>query len=435
MQELKNQEDREKFIEDFLNRQREAEENDEDLHQPEDEEHLEQEIPEMPKELATPISLAKQTKAELAGEKKKKKKKKKKGKTADLPEAGTDLADDYIEKHSEDLIEDPFDPSHSLAQRVEYAIWKYRKNHKFSDEKRAIFDNYLKFGCIKTGPNMFLGRATSADTPNDPEAAIDFEAAKTAIDSVPDDSEEGLEVNFTEVAQVYFGNAFIRQSRFTTLRDFIDAPALIDAFLRYLQIRHVAPEYADDIAGARAICAQAKIQLPKCKHIIMEMPGTFNKACADLFGNAITEMDTSWMTETTLTIQKQYMSFLVDTVGTTSEDTKKIVQKKIKNPDSVSLVEKREWVFVKVAEIAPYKEETAASEDLIQVKFENYEDTHETYRIYLEKKIVQHMMVGMVTALTLCRLSNGEWYLEQARRFMPTFYMEDDCMTEEDFDY
>jgi hypothetical protein len=41
---------------------------------------------------------------------KKKKKKKKKSKSANLPEAGSELADDYIEKHNEDPIENPFDP-------------------------------------------------------------------------------------------------------------------------------------------------------------------------------------------------------------------------------------------------------------------------------------------------------------------------------------
>jgi hypothetical protein len=41
---------------------------------------------------------------------KKKKKKKKKSKSANLPEAGSELADDYIEEHNEDPIENPFDP-------------------------------------------------------------------------------------------------------------------------------------------------------------------------------------------------------------------------------------------------------------------------------------------------------------------------------------
>jgi hypothetical protein len=61
---------------------------------------------EMPSELSTPVSLAQQNK--VASEQKKKKKKRK-SKTANLPEAGVDLPDDYIEKYQEDILEDPFD--------------------------------------------------------------------------------------------------------------------------------------------------------------------------------------------------------------------------------------------------------------------------------------------------------------------------------------
>lgn len=321
-----------------------------------------------------------------------------------------------------------------LSQRVEYAIGKYRKNHKFSEEKRLIFDNYLKFGGINTGPNMFLGRTTSADRSDDPDAEFDFDAAKTAIDSVPDELEEGVEVNFSEVAQVYFSNTFIRESRFISLQDFVDAPILIDAFLRYLQIRHVAPEYEEDIAKARAIVAEAKIQLPKCKRVSGYMPGNYNRACASLFGTLESEMDTSWMTEATMKIQKQFLSFVIETIGTNSDDSKKIVKAHIKDPDNVRLVETKEWVFVKVIEIAPYSKSNG-QDDLIKVTFENKENSQEKFDIFLEKKIVDFLLIGMVTRATFCKLSNGDWYLEGATRVMPSFYMEDDCMVEEDYDF
>ena len=69
---------------------------------------LEEEVleDEMPSELSTPVSLAQQNK--VASEQKKKKNKRK-SKTANLPEAGVDLPDDYIEKYQEDILEDPFD--------------------------------------------------------------------------------------------------------------------------------------------------------------------------------------------------------------------------------------------------------------------------------------------------------------------------------------
>lgn len=320
-----------------------------------------------------------------------------------------------------------------LSHRVEYAIWKYRKNHKFSEEKRAIFDNYLKFGGINTGPNMFLGRATSADAPDDPDAVIDFEAAKTAIDSVPDELEEGVEVNFTEVAQVYFGNTFIRESRFISMQDFIDGPKLIDAFLRYLEIRKVAPEYAEDIANARAILAQAKVQLPMCKQVSLLLPGEYNKACTAYFNAS--DADTSWMTESTLKVQKQFMSFVADTLDMNTDDSKEIVKRHIKHPEQVSLLHTQDWVFVKVGEIAPFEKDEGNDNELVRVVLDNNEDMQESYTIFLEKSIVQHLMVGFVMRVTIGKLSNGEYYLESATRIMPTFFMEDDCLQEEDVDY
>lgn len=46
----------------------------------------------------------------LTEQPKKKKKKKKMSKTADLPEAGSAIPDDYVEKFSEDPEDDPFNP-------------------------------------------------------------------------------------------------------------------------------------------------------------------------------------------------------------------------------------------------------------------------------------------------------------------------------------
>lgn len=63
----------------------------------------------MPAELATPISLMQKKKTEEDKEKKKKKRKKK-SKTANLPEAGSEFTENYVEKHAEDFVENPFDP-------------------------------------------------------------------------------------------------------------------------------------------------------------------------------------------------------------------------------------------------------------------------------------------------------------------------------------
>ena len=74
-----------------------------------DGEQQEEEIEIMPQELSTPISLMQKKKTDEDNERKRKKRKKK-SKTANLPEAGSELADDYVEKHADDVIDDPYDP-------------------------------------------------------------------------------------------------------------------------------------------------------------------------------------------------------------------------------------------------------------------------------------------------------------------------------------
>jgi phage terminase small subunit len=75
---------------------------------------------------------------------------------------------------------------------------------------------------------VFLGGGP-AENAEDPEAAA-------AIDSVPDELEEAAEVNFTEKAQAYFGNYFIKEGVSILLQEFNDAPVLLDSLLiTYLQ--------------------------------------------------------------------------------------------------------------------------------------------------------------------------------------------------------
>lgn len=62
---------------------------------------------EMPEDLSTPVSLTQQNRQATEQQKKKKKKK---SKASNLPEAGSELPDDYVEKYQEDLIDNPFDP-------------------------------------------------------------------------------------------------------------------------------------------------------------------------------------------------------------------------------------------------------------------------------------------------------------------------------------
>ncbi|ORZ15319.1 Argonaute complex, subunit Arb1 [Absidia repens] len=398
----------------------------------------------------------------------KKKKKKKKSKTANLPEAGSALADDYQEKYNEDVIEDPYEPSRPLARRVEYAIWKYRRNHKFSQEKKAIFDEYLKFGGVDTSPNAFLGRTTSADTPDDPDAEADFDAAKTATDAIDlndSDAEEDGDnghVSFSEVVQVYLGKVFVHSARFISLQDYVSAPILVDSFLRYLQIRNVCPEYADDLVIARRLAETAKDELPRCKRVSNLLPGEFNGACGVLYGNDIQSGvipsssgngDSNNLSTTTTAAadddllsgmswnmdDAKVQSFLADVVGMTPTKARRIIGHLVPDVDTHKVVDERHRLLVKIIDIdtPPVSDgtvppSTAASSTTFKVILAAYDEDlekileNDKFELYFEKEIVDEFLVGMVMQANMRQLSSGMWYLDRAYLVCPTFYKKDE---------
>ncbi|KAF7730682.1 hypothetical protein EC973_001631 [Apophysomyces ossiformis] len=388
----------------------------------------------MPADLSTPVSLRQGTSDE---KKKKKKSKKKKSKTAGLPDAGSEMTDDYKEKYDEDVIEDPYSTDRPLGQRVEYAIWKYRKNHKFSQEKKAVFDHYLSFGGIKTGPNAFLGRATSADAPDDPDAEQDFDAANAVTDIVPEDEDSDTEIiiSFSEVAQVYLGNHFVSTSRFIRLQDYIDAPLLVDAFLRYLQIRNVCPEYAEDIAKARAIAAEAKVQLPMCKRASGLLPGKFNIACSMVFEGkhkAFATIDSEWL-EAAGKQSWRIDDFLSESTGMDISEAKKLIKSVLGSYKSTTgSVQYLGTEFVKIATIGSFDPESDP-DHLVDVTLVEYHNPNKQHQVKFERNIVNELKEGMVMYATLYQLENGLRYVDDISLLMPNFYMEDDCANEEDF--
>lgn len=361
--------------------------------------------------------------------------------------------------------------SRPLARRVEYAIWKYRKNHKFSQENKAIFDHYLKFGGVDTSPNAFLGRTTSADTPDDPDAEADFEAAKTATDAIDlnDSDENGDEgyVSFSEVVQVYLGKVFVYSARFISLQDFLAAPDLIDSFLRYLQIRNVCPEFSDDLIKARLLTTQAKEELPRCKRVSNLLPGEFNMALGILFGG---EVESGLVTSGNEPLSKNdneaikgkeddvvfpefqawaagdskmmalMNSFLDDVVGMKPVDARRIAGSMISDINAEKVVKSQDKMLVKIKHItdSPTDKNTSGFTaptdglELVKVTVAEYdEDLEKTsdevvFDLYFEKDITTEFLVGMVLVASVRQLTSGLWYLVRGYLVCPSFYKKDE---------
>ncbi|KAG0354362.1 hypothetical protein BG005_006544 [Podila minutissima] len=207
----------------------------------------------------------------------KKKKKKRKSKGSNKPNL-----EDYEKTDAVDGAEDPYDMSKSVAERVELAVTRFRKNRKFNTMRGQIFSAYLDYGGIKTGQKSFQGGGVATGGAND-DGEPDFEAMNAGIDRV-EEPNEGQTVDFENVATTFLSEFFLKSSGWIEAQYYTDTPLVVAALMKYLLVRNVLPEHEDDIKRALAVAEQAKDELPRIKTISKHLPGRFDKACSLIYG-------------------------------------------------------------------------------------------------------------------------------------------------------
>ncbi|CAG8434802.1 11760_t:CDS:2 [Ambispora gerdemannii] len=187
-----------------------------------------------------------------------------------------------------DLI---YDPSRLISHRIEIAVQRYKKNRKFNHVRNQVFEAYMRFGGIETGPKPFLGQDGVVDAEADAEEIL----AHRATNYVEEDRVEEMEVDFTYTATVYLSNFLIDKSGYVYMDQFREAPEVVISFINYLVNQRVCPEYNDDMQRALDIAKRARIELPKCKLLAQSAPGRFNRACSLLFGGELFGLfDDAW---------------------------------------------------------------------------------------------------------------------------------------------
>ncbi|KAF9350218.1 hypothetical protein BGX26_011561, partial [Mortierella sp. AD094] len=418
--------------------------------------------------------------SEAAGEdgepKKKKKKKKKKSNKPDLE----DLLNNVEPADPEDI----YDITKSVAERVEIAVTKFRKNRKFNSERAQIFSAYLEYGGIKSGPKSFQGGAVRSTGQDDDDGEPDFEAMNAGIDRV-DEPEEGQEVDFTNVVTTFLSEHFLKNTGWIDMVYYKDTPLVVAAMLNYLLVRNVLPEHEQDIREALAIAEKAQIELPLCKIISNGWPSRYDKACSLLYGGEwYGFLDDSW----------QDKQVLIDTMGMDRPMAERIVQSLIgPDTDLNSLtVSPREFMDLEVIRVnipqpsddatdepdspteSPTEEDSElvamvdkmllggpqshdnpnletlstnpielATDELIipipmfaDVTFAEWDpdlprdqqkpiDQRRKVHVYFDPAIASKMLLGMRVVAYVHTLSNGMSYLQQASVY-PTFYLEAD---------
>jgi len=172
--------------------------------------------------------------------------------------------------------------SKSVAERVELAVTRFRKNRNLNPIRGKIFSVYLDYGGIRTGPKSFQGGGVQTGGPNDEGGEPDYEAMSAGVDRVDDDP--NLVVDFTNVVATFLSQYFLESTGWVDKVYYTDTPLVIAALLNYFLVRNVLPEHTDDIKAALAITERAKIELPNCKEISNGIASRFDKACSVLFG-------------------------------------------------------------------------------------------------------------------------------------------------------
>ncbi|KAG0250247.1 hypothetical protein BG011_008555 [Mortierella polycephala] len=410
-----------------------------------------------------------------AGEEPKKKKKKKRKKKNNKP-----TLDEYL--NGLEILDPPedniFDRSKSAAERVETAVARFRKNRKLTPEQDKMFSTYLDYGGIRSGPKSFQGGG-NANGGIDEDGEPDFEAMNTGTDRV-DLPEDGQEVDFTNVATTFLSEYFLLHTGWIDMMSYKDAPKLVYAFLNYLLVRDVLPEYIDDIKSALAVAQQAMMELPLCKLISTGLPGRFDKACYLLFGGGFHGiLDDPWQSQEVsakmigmdLKIAKDIIQSLVgpdqdvkdlqvapredmdleiirvdlpeeeDIPGTGTEtppeeiDAEAVamvdrvllgsnVDTSEVNQESTEAISNDDGGVVNSATLFGTVTFAEMDPDLPKEEQKPMEERRQV-RVYVDMAVATKMLPGMMISAFVYTLSNGISYLEQARVY-PTYYLKAD---------
>ncbi|EPS43523.1 hypothetical protein H072_2487 [Dactylellina haptotyla CBS 200.50] len=231
---------------------------------------------------------------------KKKKKKRKGGKGKTLP---TGFEENFAEAPLTPAIfnqnKELYNPSKTVAERIETAVQKYKAKRKFSGAnviRDQILRDYLLLGGINTAQKQFGGVDQKFIREHDAEEIARFTATDYVpdkmknigverIEELDDDFEEPeYEVDFNYVVRGFLTHRVPFSFGMKTTENIDIAVGTIRNFLNWIIYHNVCPEHTDNLKLALKTCDMAAQELPICSILSDQFPGELNKACSTLFG-------------------------------------------------------------------------------------------------------------------------------------------------------
>ncbi|KAI4725338.1 hypothetical protein E4T49_06944 [Aureobasidium sp. EXF-10728] len=179
-----------------------------------------------------------------------------------------------------------YDRNISFETRIETAIQRYRARRKFHQQTSQMFNKFMSYGGIESGPKMF-GGSDNRDLAEMDAAQI---AALTAVHFVAEDVlySDRWEVDFVGVAKGFLSCHMLADLETSSAQaDIARATNVMRNFYNYLLHHNVCPEFESQIHAARKVCDVADVELFNVVIANERLPGPFNRAVSATHGGTV----------------------------------------------------------------------------------------------------------------------------------------------------
>ncbi|KAL9597136.1 MAG: hypothetical protein Q9219_005358 [cf. Caloplaca sp. 3 TL-2023] len=182
-----------------------------------------------------------------------------------------------------------YEPDIEFPRRIETAIQRYCARRRMDSAKKDVFDKYLSFGGISSGPKQFSGGLNTEDMADMNAADIALMKAIHFVDLEKWGDDDAYDVDFESCAKAFFSSRapWVYDLSGTDREQHVKSKTnVIRNFLNYLLHHNVCPEYDAQILHARAVCDQTEKELPMVMRTQSNFPGDFQTACSEIFGGS-----------------------------------------------------------------------------------------------------------------------------------------------------
>ncbi|MCJ1401971.1 hypothetical protein MMC11_005188 [Xylographa trunciseda] len=393
---------------------------------------------------------------------KKKKKKKKSGKKGAA--APTGFEEYYVdvpvtpEQYEEEKA--IYDPSITFSERIETAIQRYVAKRKFDSERKDLFDKYMTYGGVDSGPKMFGGGLDQHTLEDSSAADIATMTATNFVDFDKHDPRSSqYVVDFDGVLKGFLSSRLPVAFNMETEQQIKSHIAVIRNFLNYLLHHDVCPEYSDQINAARDTCNLGEKQLFSVSQACRLLPGDFNKACSVIFGGQYQGTyigDQEWTRSLDIDkgmsedqarriflaglaahgnneVYEKYTKHVTKKKARIVEDAAtglEIVEMECANPEILSYYNSKEnpvkgLLPLGILRVKSWNNPEDPPEDLTEeeeLELASKPKETKTYTFWVEDHVMSKLFVGMKFTAHVYKLSFGVWFFDTVLGAYCSFY-------------